>query len=42
MVDFGDEEYRSMVCIETANVKDRRIVLGPNSSSSTRMTLSLR
>jgi glucose-6-phosphate 1-epimerase len=42
MADFGDEEYRSMVCIETANVKDRRIVLGPNSSSSTRMTLSLR
>lgn len=42
MADFGDEEYRSMVCIETANVKDRRIVLGPGGVSTTRVTLSPR
>ena len=42
MADFGDEEYRSMVCIETANVKDRHVVLGPNDASTTRVTLSLR
>lgn len=42
MADFGDEEYRSMVCIETANVKDRRIVLAPQGTSTTRVTLSLR
>jgi len=42
MADFGDEEYRSMVCIETANVKDRRIVLAPKRASTTRVTLSLR
>lgn len=42
MLDFGDNEYRSMVCIETANVKERRIVLGPNRTSTTRVTLSLR
>lgn len=42
MADFGDEEYRSMVCVETANVKDRRIVLGPNRASTTCVTLSLR
>ncbi len=41
MADFGDEEYRSMVCIETANVKDHRVVLGPKSASTTRVTMSL-
>lgn len=42
MADFGDEEYRSMVCIETANVKDHRIVLAPQGTSTTSVTLSLR
>jgi len=42
MADFGDEEYRSMVCIETANAKDCRIVLAPEGKSTTRVTLSLR
>jgi len=42
MADFGDEEYVSMVCIETANVKEHRIVLGPEGESTTRVTLSLR
>jgi glucose-6-phosphate 1-epimerase len=42
MADFGDDEYRSMVCIETANVKEHRIVLSPNGASTTRVTLRLR
>jgi glucose-6-phosphate 1-epimerase len=29
MVDFGDEEWPSMLCIETANVADNAVTLGP-------------
>ncbi len=29
MADFGNDEYRSMVCVETANAADDRITLAP-------------
>jgi len=34
MTDFGDEEYLAMLCIETANVKDQKVVLGPKCTST--------
>ena len=29
MADFGDEEYKTMVCIETANAGPNQIILNP-------------
>ena len=29
MADFGDHEWPGMVCVESANVADARITLGP-------------
>ncbi len=42
MVDFGDEEWSKMVCIETANVGGSRIELSPGESHSTTTTISVR
>jgi glucose-6-phosphate 1-epimerase len=35
MVDFGDQEWRGMVCIETANVGRDLIELKPGQSHAT-------
>ncbi len=41
MPDFGDNEYTKMVCIETANVKDQRVVLSPKCTSTISVTIEL-
>ncbi len=38
--DFGNEEYRQMVCVESGNVGPDRIILPPGQSSVLRVTLS--
>lgn len=40
MPDFGDEEYRDMVCVESGNVKSNRVTLPPGKSSSLKVKLS--
>ncbi len=42
MDDFGGDEWRQMVCIETANVGENRVVLAPNQTHSTSATISAR
>ena len=39
MADFGDEEYREMICVESGNVGDGKITLAPGKSSSLKATL---
>ena len=39
MPDFGDDEWRGMVCVESANVGDAAVTLGPGEQH--RMTVSL-
>lgn len=39
MADFGDDEYLRMCCVETANVRANKIVLGPGESHTTGVTL---
>ena len=29
MKDFGDQEYREMVCVETANAADDQVTVAP-------------
>ncbi len=41
MADFGDEEWRSMVCIETANVDGNRIELAPGQTHETSAIISV-
>jgi D-hexose-6-phosphate mutarotase len=40
MPDFGDEEYRQMLCVESGNVGRNRIVLAPGRSSALKVMLS--
>ena len=40
MPDFGNEEYRQMVCVESGNVANNKIVLPPGKSSVMKVTLS--
>ena len=40
MPDFGDDEYKQMVCVESGNVGRNKIVLPPGRSSLLRVTLS--
>lgn len=40
MADFGDEEYRGMVCVESGNVGKNRLMLAPGKSASMRVKLS--
>lgn len=39
--DFGDEEWRSMVCVEASNVMDAAMVLGPGEEHNLRVTLTV-
>jgi len=41
MADFGDDEWPSMVCIETANVASNRIEIAPGESHATSSILSV-
>ncbi|MCA9133789.1 MAG: D-hexose-6-phosphate mutarotase [Planctomycetales bacterium] len=41
MPDFGDDEYRHMCCVETANVADQRLSIPAGGRSRTGLTLSL-
>ena len=40
MADFGDAEYRQMVCVESGNVKANQVTLPPGWSSSLKVKLS--
>jgi D-hexose-6-phosphate mutarotase len=40
MPDFGDEEYREMVCVESGNVGKNHLALGPEKSATMRVRLS--
>jgi D-hexose-6-phosphate mutarotase len=41
MPDFGDDEWPGMLCVETANVADDRIVIGPGLSTSMATEISV-
>ncbi len=41
MSDFGDLEYREMVCVEAANIDDATVTLAPNDSHETRQIISV-
>lgn len=34
MADFGDDEYKEMCCIETANIRPNQLVIQPNASAN--------
>jgi D-hexose-6-phosphate mutarotase len=40
MPDFGNDEYREMICVESGNVGKNKIVLPPGKSSVLKVTLS--
>jgi D-hexose-6-phosphate mutarotase len=40
MPDFGDDEYKQMICVESGNVGRNKIALAPGCSSVLRVTLS--
>jgi D-hexose-6-phosphate mutarotase len=40
--DFGDDQWPEMLCIETANVRERAVMLEPGSHHSMRATVALR
>ena len=40
MPDFGNDEYKQMVCVESGNVADNRITLPPARSSVLKVTIS--
>ena len=42
MPDFGDEEFKQMVCVEAGNVAQNKITLPPGKSSSLRVVLCTR
>lgn len=41
LADFGDEEYRTMLCVEAVNAGDDEILLPPGASQTLRQTISL-
>jgi len=38
--DFGDEEYRRMVCVESGNVGPNQVTLAPGATSALKVVLS--
>jgi glucose-6-phosphate 1-epimerase len=40
MSDFGDEEYKQMVCVEAGNVAQNKITVAPSKSASLKVILS--
>lgn len=41
MADFADEEWTQMVCVETANIGERRVHLAPGASHTTALRLDV-
>lgn len=41
MSDFGDEEWTQMVCVETANIGENAVSLGPGRTHSTTATITV-
>lgn len=42
MPDFGDEEYKEMICVESGNVAENKITLPPGEASRLKVKLSTR
>lgn len=42
MPDFGDEEFRGMICVESGNVAENRLTLAPGATAGLKVTLSSR
>jgi len=42
MADFGDDEYKLMVCVESGNVAENKITLSPGASAALKVILSSR
>lgn len=42
MADFGDDEYRRMVCVESGNVAENKLTLAPGETSSLKVRLRAR
>ena len=42
LIDFGDDEWQQMVCVETANVGAHCVTLGPGETHRMTATLSVR
>jgi D-hexose-6-phosphate mutarotase len=40
MADFGDDEFKQMVCVESGNVAQNKITLSPGKSASLKVVLS--
>ena len=40
MSDFGNDEYRRMICVESGNLADNRVTLPPGATSTLSVTLS--
>jgi D-hexose-6-phosphate mutarotase len=40
MPDFGDDEFKQMVCVDSGNVAQNKITLAPNQSASLKVILS--
>ena len=40
MADFGNDEYRRMICVESGNVADNRLTLAPGETSTLSVTIS--
>lgn len=40
MPDFGDEEYQTMICVESGNVMDNAVTLAPGASAALKVKLS--
>jgi glucose-6-phosphate 1-epimerase len=40
MPDFGDEEFKHMLCVESGNVAQNKITLAPGESASLKVVLS--
>jgi D-hexose-6-phosphate mutarotase len=40
MPDFGDDEFRKMICVESGNVAENRIILPPGKSAALKVEIS--
>jgi D-hexose-6-phosphate mutarotase len=40
MPDYGDEEYKEMICVESGNVAENKITLPPGGTSRLKVKLS--
>jgi len=40
MPDFGNEEYKQIVCVESGNVGQNRVTLAPGRTTALKVTLS--